>query len=238
MKEVAVVATMKDILRHGVGSKVILGVLMLGLVPLLVLNDEIALLLIVVTFFAALREIGWIRYSTIKVKSALLPFLVVVLIFAGFISLAWIRLDVPHGQWLTMTILLSVVATDAAAMFRGRYLDRNGIEGTRIFPKTSPSKTLEGVVSGVIAGVGAGLVVSGSGSVLGLLAIDPAVLAVVVLATPPLAVLGDYVASACKRSLGVKDFSRILGAHGGILDRIDGHLMAFTGCGALLYLLM
>jgi phosphatidate cytidylyltransferase len=45
------------------------------------------------------------------------------------------------------------------------------------------------------------------------------------LAMPLIATLGDFTFSIIKREFGIKNFSNILGEHGGILDRVDSFSM-------------
>ncbi|MCF0113387.1 MAG: phosphatidate cytidylyltransferase, partial [Bacilli bacterium] len=46
--------------------------------------------------------------------------------------------------------------------------------------------------------------------------------------TPLLGVLGDFTFSMIKRHYGFKDFSHILGAHGGVLDRADSLIFTYA----------
>jgi phosphatidate cytidylyltransferase len=45
------------------------------------------------------------------------------------------------------------------------------------------------------------------------------------LTMPLIATLGDFTFSIIKREFGIKNFSNVLGEHGGILDRVDSFSM-------------
>ena len=125
--------------------------------------------------------------------------------------------DIPvDGRLLVFTILLTVFADDTAAFFVGRAIGRH-----RLAPVISPGKSIEGFIGGTVAGVAVtffalyeqDVVSTWESLVLGL---------VIALA----ATLGDLFESAVKRDLGVKDSGRLLGGHGGVLDRVDSLLWA------------
>jgi phosphatidate cytidylyltransferase len=127
--------------------------------------------------------------------------------------------ELPHGGGLVLTVLIGTFLNDTCAYFAGRAW------GTRpLAPRISPNKTLEGFLGGVIGGT----------FFFWLFAIayqdwfaGPDALLVgfcVALAAP----LGDLFESAVKRDLDVKDAGRFFGAHGGVLDRLDGVIFSIV----------
>lgn len=124
----------------------------------------------------------------------------------------------PHGASLVISVAVGTFASDTAAYFGGRAF------GTRhITPRISPGKTLEGLLFGIAGGTAAvffaGLyqdwMSAGQSIVLGL---------AIALAAP----LGDLFESLVKRDLEAKDSGRLLGPHGGLLDRLDAILFTIV----------
>lgn len=129
-------------------------------------------------------------------------------------------------------VLLVAVLGAAAAGDTGAYLVGSRLGRRRIAPRVSPNKTWEGSIGGIIAAgalAAAVLPLDGSSSL--------ARGALVGVAVGLAGLLGDLVASMVKRDLGVKDLGRLLPGHGGVLDRVDGLLLALPVGYALLVLL-
>src|SRR5580765_6750281 len=141
---------------------------------------------------------------------------------------AWIGLGLGHlvllrkmhdePRLLAFSVLLTVFAADTFAYFGGRLMGRR-----KLAPTLSPGKTWEGFVVGSIAGVFVSFVALYSDRD-HYLEIWQAILLglVVVLA----AAAGDLFESMLKRDMRVKDTGRLLGGHGGVLDRVDALLFA------------
>jgi len=162
-----------------------------------------------VTFFVALmrprrEHISW---------SMAVAFLAIVWIGLAFAHAVLLR-ELPHGGGLLLTVLIGTFLNDTCAYFTGRAWGSRAIA-----PQISPNKSLEGLIGGVVGGT----------FFFWLFAIayqnqwfdGPDALLIgfcVALATP----LGDLFESAIKRDLAVKDAGRVFGAHGGVLDRLDG----------------
>jgi phosphatidate cytidylyltransferase len=125
--------------------------------------------------------------------------------------------DIPeHGRLAAFTLLLAVFAADTAAYFIGRIFGRH-----KLAPNVSPGKTWEGFVAGTIACVFVTWVaLYDTGYVTGWRSL--ALGGAIALAAP----IGDLFASGLKRDMQAKDFSRLLGGHGGIVDRLDAILFS------------
>ncbi len=131
------------------------------------------------------------------------------------IALVWLRADPAAGLANALFVLLIVWASDIGAYAAGRMLG-----GPLLAPAISPAKTWSGAAGGLLAAVLTGLL-------LAWILLGPPVGARPALIGGGLglvAQLGDLLESAIKRRFGVKDSSRLIPGHGGLLDRLDGVL--------------
>ncbi len=130
-------------------------------------------------------------------------------------AVALVRDFDPTGAWVLLTMVLAW-GSDTSAYFVGRKFGK-----TKLAPRISPKKTLEGSVGGLGASVVGALIMSFF--LPGLGPIDAIALGILAGAAGQ---AGDLWISVLKRSSGVKDSGGILPGHGGILDRVDA--LAFT----------
>jgi phosphatidate cytidylyltransferase len=127
--------------------------------------------------------------------------------------------DIPeHGFWAVIAILFTVFASDTVAFFVGRAIGR-----FKMAPAISPAKTWEGLIGGLVAAMAASFLILYKDRD-DFLSIPETLLFGTAVALA--GVFGDLFESAVKRDLGVKDSGRLLGGHGGMLDRIDALLWA------------
>ncbi|KPK17118.1 MAG: hypothetical protein AMJ62_02555 [Myxococcales bacterium SG8_38] len=121
----------------------------------------------------------------------------------------------PTGAWVLLAMTLAW-GSDTAAYFFGRKFGT-----TKLSPRISPKKTLEGSGAGLAASVIGAMIMSFFLPGLGV--VDGIALGILAGAAGQ---AGDLFVSVLKRSSGVKDSGGILPGHGGILDRVDA--LAFT----------
>jgi len=120
------------------------------------------------------------------------------------------------GLVVTFFLLFVVWATDIFAYFTGR-----AFGGPKLWKRVSPKKTWSGAVGGLIFATVFG---SGVAYVSGANALLP--WAVLAAGLSIVSQAGDLLESAIKRRFEVKDSSKLIPGHGGIMDRIDGLVAA------------
>lgn len=120
------------------------------------------------------------------------------------------------GLMVTFFLLFVVWATDIFAYFTGRALG-----GPKLWQRVSPKKTWSGAIGGLVfaTAFGAGVAYWAGAHSIFYWALLAAGLSIVSQA-------GDLLESAIKRRFDVKDSSKLIPGHGGIMDRIDGLVAA------------
>jgi phosphatidate cytidylyltransferase len=132
------------------------------------------------------------------------------------LALIWLRGLPQLGLQIVVWLLVVVWTTDILAYLVGRK-----VGGPRLAPRISPGKTWSGLCGGVLAAALAGAVTAwaiGSERLLHAASLG-GLLAVV-------SQIGDLIESALKRRAGVKDSGTLIPGHGGVLDRLDGLILA------------
>lgn len=136
--------------------------------------------------------------------------------YLGSAMLALLALRWHGGFHLVAFLCATVWLTDTGAYFAGRSL-----KGLRMAPGISPSKTWAGFAGGIVAaGCMAGLYA------LAIKARQPGIAVLYGIAIALATHGGDLFESWVKRQSGVKDSGDVIPGHGGLLDRVDGLMMA------------
>jgi phosphatidate cytidylyltransferase len=138
-------------------------------------------------------------------------------------ALVWLRSDQAFGAAAVIYLFAVAWTTDTASYVAGRL-----IGGPKLAPRISPQKTWSGFIAGILAPSLVGYIaatVLESGSPLRL-ALVSVVLAVA-------CQFGDLLESWVKRRFDAKDSSQLIPGHGGLLDRIDGLMMAAVRAGLI-----
>ncbi len=178
----------------------------------------LAVLIIAVGFaelFKLFRESGY-NYRNFFLLSITL----MALLSAGFFFFS------QMGKGVMLFAYLILCIFDGFSQVSGQLFGK-----TKLFPKVSPNKTVEGLIGGAIIALLSAFVFKG-------LIIAPQINAILfAMVVVIFAFIGDTVKSIYKRKYNVKDFSNLIPGHGGFLDRFDSLIAGGAGV-ALLGLLL
>jgi phosphatidate cytidylyltransferase len=162
---------------------------------------------------AALILWEWLHITATQRLALLFPGLV----YAGVACAAPIvlRLDPQDGLAAIVLLFAVVWSTDVLGYVVGRLAG-----GPKLWPAVSPKKTWSGAIGGTLGAAVAGLLVARANS----FALAPVAMLSVLLSVAAQA--GDLMESALKRRFNVKDASHLIPGHGGVMDRLDGFIVA------------
>ena len=156
-------------------------------------------------------------YELIKLRVfSLQSLLAFILIVTAILCLYLYELE----RSLILIAVMISVATDAFAFFAGKVLGRN-----KIFPIISPNKTLEGTIGGVVSSVVINSLMITLIFQNSLKTLDVIMLTLMIFICAVAAVFGALLISSIKRQANLKDTGSLIPGHGGLLDRIDSHIL-------------
>lgn len=143
-------------------------------------------------------------------------------------------LEIVERLAVLIFVTLGCTVNDVGAYFVGRAVGTH-----KLAPIISPGKTVEGGLGGMVSSVILMSLIASLYSQCAGVEIRYGWLFLYLFLASIIGQFGDLAMSTIKRTVGIKDFSRVLPGHGGILDRFDSFLFAapfavlygnMTGC--------
>ena len=139
-------------------------------------------------------------------------FMGILVLIPAFSALYYLY-NLDQGHVLVLVLFMLIWLVDSSAYFAGR-----AFGNLRLADRISPGKTVEGFTAGMIAAAGMAVLYGYYESASMYLVF---LLVILFLVTTLFSVIGDLFESLMKRKCNLKDSSRLLPGHGGVLDRID-----------------
>lgn len=116
-------------------------------------------------------------------------------------------------SYFQLAVYLQVLMFDAFSQIAGQLFGK-----TKLVPKISPAKTVEGAFGGFVVCIITALAVRD------MFGLDSTITFLMGVVTATSALSGDLLASWFKRKMNIKDYSRLLPGQGGALDRFDSFI--------------
>lgn len=194
---------------------------LISLISLSILNSLFLLFLLIVIAFFALKEFNLI-YNLMFNKNYFLIFisnLLSIFYLSIFLLICWINFGSSNIENIVkMVFILSIcITTDIGGFIFGKLI------GGRKLTKISPNKTYAGMIGSFLLSSIFGYSFYYFQKNIINFEINVLIIIIIVSLTSQ---LGDLMISLFKRKANLKDTGTILPGHGGILDRIDGILLA------------
>ena len=129
------------------------------------------------------------------------------------------------SNFLVGYVFIIAFGSDTIACLVGKYLGKR-----KVTPVLSPNKSLEGFIGGILGSIiltlGYTYLLVNTNIIHMHLTINKIIIIIVFAALGAMiSQIGDLLASAIKRTNGIKDYGNLMPGHGGVLDRFDSILM-------------
>jgi phosphatidate cytidylyltransferase len=188
--------------------------------PLALVFTWLACCMILGSAFFYKREID-LEFATHKLMNGLAGFAYIAVPGITMFKLSQIPIEgAPKGIALYFALAV-ILMGDTGGYFTGKLFGK-----TKLIPKVSPKKTVEGALGGLafscLTGVATCLAFS--------LPFHWSVAGVISILAGMAGQIGDLAESALKRAANCKDSGNLLPGHGGMLDRIDALLFGVPFC--------
>ena len=168
---------------------------------------------------------GRIKYDLISPA-----FMAVTYVTVSFSSLSLIRY-MENGAFFFGLVFVTAWMCDSFAYFTGMLFGKH-----KLAPELSPKKTIEGSIGGIVFAIIGCVLYGVIVEAVSPREADYIILAITGLFLSVVAQIGDLFASLIKREHGIKDYSKLLPGHGGIMDRFDSILAISTVLMAICFL--
>ena len=202
-------------------KRILTSVVLLSLIYLSIMNSLFLFLFLFIIAYLTIKEFNTI-YKRIFYKNFFLIFitnLFSVFYISLFLVVIWINIDLSNiEKTLSLIfILLICISTDIGGFVFGRLI------GGKKLTKISPNKTYSGVIGSFLFSLMCGYIFFYFQKNILFFEIN---VYLIIMIVSFLSQLGDLTISLFKRKANMKDTGSILPGHGGILDRIDGIIVA------------
>ena len=202
-------------------KRILTSIVLLCLIYFSIVNSLFLVLFLIIIFFLTIKEINLI-YKQIFNKNFFLVFI------ANFLSIAYLSIFFiiiwrylgfsEIDKTVTLIFILSIcVLTDIGGFVFGKLI------GGKKLTKISPNKTYAGMFGSFIFSLIFGYLFYYFQRDILVFKID---ILLIIMIVSSLSQFGDLIISLFKRKAKIKDTGSVLPGHGGILDRIDGILIA------------
>lgn len=220
--------------KSGMGTIILCSLSALGHMAAAYLKADILFYAVISFLFLIILFGLWVAYHErgkvfgfVHMGAALMAGLIIPLCLSSLIMLR----AGDNGVYKIFVPIGTAFIGDAGALFAGMAMGKH-----KLAPKTSPKKTVEGMLGGVVS---AALFMIIYGIIMRYffdIAVNLPAMALIGAVCGILAQLGDLTFSLIKREFGIKDYGSFLPGHGGALDRFDS-MITVAPAVAILFIL-